>query len=86
VPYRAGAFPNDVSKLSAASDGYQLAIRGSLELAGTLLAADPVSVRAGLYVHSAALGAEVARRLARNQKYQRFPGVSGTFPRERHNT
>jgi hypothetical protein len=35
----------DVSKLSAAIDGYRLAIHGNLEFTGTVLAADPVSVR-----------------------------------------
>jgi hypothetical protein len=45
VPDHVEAFSIDVSKLSAAADGYRLAIHGSLESAGTVLAADPVSVR-----------------------------------------
>jgi hypothetical protein len=39
------ASSNDVSKLSAGADRYRLAIHCSLESAGTVLAADPVSVR-----------------------------------------
>ncbi len=39
------AFPNDVSTLSAATIGARLAIHGNVELAGTVLATDSVSVR-----------------------------------------
>ena len=39
------AFPNHVSKLSAATDGCRLAIHGNLEFTGTVLAAYPGSVR-----------------------------------------
>jgi hypothetical protein len=44
APDHVEAFSINVSKLSAATDGYRLAIHGSLESAGTALTADPVSV------------------------------------------
>jgi hypothetical protein len=76
---------NDVSKLSTAVDGSRLAIHGNLEFAGTVLAADPVSVRVSHFKdvrslgnvrslgHSAALGAEAARRLASDQSTSAVP-------------
>jgi hypothetical protein len=55
APNHIEAFPKDVSELStaaaaaaaAATNGYRLSIHGNLEFAGTVSAADPVSVSAG---------------------------------------
>ncbi len=44
------------SKLPAAADGYRLAIHGSLESTGTVLAADPVSVRVSRFKGARSLG------------------------------
>jgi hypothetical protein len=44
------------SKLPAAADGYRLAIHGSLESTGTVLAADPVSVRVSRFKGVCPLG------------------------------
>jgi hypothetical protein len=71
------AFPKDVSKLptaatATATDCYRLSIHGNLEFAGTVAAADPVSVRGSHFKgvrslsdercleHSAALCTEAA--------------------------
>jgi hypothetical protein len=51
-------FPNHASKLSAATDGYRLAIHGNLEFAGTVLAAYPVSVRVSQFISVRSLGDE----------------------------
>jgi hypothetical protein len=44
APDHVKVFLNDILKLSAATDGYQLAIRSDREFSGTILAANLVSV------------------------------------------
>jgi hypothetical protein len=50
MPYHENSFTNHVSTLSAATDGYQLAIYSNLEFVGAVLPADPVSVRVSHYI------------------------------------
>jgi hypothetical protein len=88
------ALPNHVSKLSAATDGYRPAIHGKLEVAGTVLAADPFSVRVSAFRsegslsdvrsigRSAALGAEAARGLASNESASAIPECPVHFCRK----
>jgi hypothetical protein len=85
APDHVEAFSNDVSKLPAAADGYRLAIHGSLESTGTVLAADPVFVRVSRFKgvrslshvrslgHSTTLGAEAAGGLGSDQSTSAFP-------------
>jgi hypothetical protein len=85
APDHVEAFSNDVSKLPAAADGYRLAIHGSLESTGTVLAADPVFVRVSRFKgvrslshvrslgHSTTLGGEAAGGLGSDQSTSAFP-------------
>jgi hypothetical protein len=45
MPDHVEAFTNDVSEFSTTGDGYSLTIHGNLKFAGTVLAAEKVSVR-----------------------------------------
>jgi hypothetical protein len=79
------SFSNDVSKLPAAADGYRLAIHGSLESAGTVLAADSVTVCVSCFKgvrsicrirslgHSTTLDTEAAGGLDSDQSSSAFP-------------
>jgi hypothetical protein len=81
APDHVEALPNDVSKLFATADGSRLAIHGTLKFAGTVLAAHPVSVRVSHLKggHSATLGAEAARGLARDQSISTIPESPARF-------
>jgi hypothetical protein len=82
---------NDVSRLPAAADDSQLAIHGSLEFAGIVLAADPISVCTSHFKgvpslddvrslgHSAVLGAEAGRGLASDQSTSAVPRSPARF-------
>jgi hypothetical protein len=48
--------PAAAAAAAAAADGYQLAIHGTLESVGTVLAADPVSVRVSRFKGARSLG------------------------------
>jgi hypothetical protein len=92
APDHVEAFPNDVSKLSVATDSYRLAIHDNLEFGGTVLAADPayyvrvIQFKGPRSVgdlrspgHSAALGAEAAHGLVSGQSASAFPNSPARF-------